>query len=714
MKTSALEILNTTFGYPAFREPQQAVIEQVTNGGDALVLMPTGGGKSLCYQIPALLREGTGIVVSPLIALMQDQVSALQMLGIRAGFLNSSLQAGEVRNTEEALLSGELDLLYLAPERLNQLRTLDLLSQCQISLFAIDEAHCVSQWGHDFRVDYLQLNILAERFPDVPRIALTATADARTREEIVERLALKNARTFVRGFDRPNIYYHIAEKKQAKNQLLQFLHNQHRDDAGIVYCLSRAKVESTAAWLSEEGYQALPYHAGMSGEARAQHQKRFLSEDGIIIVATIAFGMGIDKPDVRFVAHLDLPKSVEAYYQETGRAGRDGEPATAWMVYGLQDAIKLRQMLDSSTADDEHKRIERHKLEAMLGLCEVTGCRRQVLLNYFGDTLQEPCGNCDSCLNPAETWDATEAARKALSCVFRTGQRFGVNHIIDVLLAKATDKVTQHSHTQLSTWGIGQELSNNQWRSVFRQLVAHGYLHVNAEAFGAFQLTELCRPVLRGEKTLFLRKESEKAAKQRRKKKTRPGVENVELWDALRACRLTLANENNVPPFTVFHDATLMDMMQKMPQSEEAMLAINGVGDVKMQRYGAAFLRVIAAHGDNVSKQSSASNTRQQTLDMLRSGVSVQDIAVERTLKVDTIYAHASSAIAQGDLALSSVLVDTSPHVIEAIQDALIELDAIDANAPLKPVFELLDGEFDYGVLRCVRADLLFQDEFAH
>ena len=441
MTQSAQDILNTYFGYSTFREPQQAVIDVVVDGGDALVLMPTGGGKSLCYQIPALMRDGTGVVISPLIALMQDQVAALEQVGIRAAFLNSTLDAASVRQVEADLQAGELDMLYLAPERLNQPRTMDLLSSGTISLFAIDEAHCVSQWGHDFRADYLQLNILGERFPCVPRIALTATADERTRKEIVERLALNNAEIFVRGFDRPNIQYRITEKKTAKNQLLRFLHNEHKDDAGIVYCLSRAKVESTAAWLCDEGYTALPYHAGMSSAERAKNQQRFLSDEGVIIVATIAFGMGIDKPDVRFVAHLDLPKSVEAYYQETGRAGRDGLPSTAWMVYGLQDAIKLRQMLDSSDANDDFKRIERHKLEAMLGLCEITSCRRQALLSYFGDTLEDPCGNCDSCLYPAETWDATESAQKALSCVFRTGQRFGVAHVIDVLLGKETAKV---------------------------------------------------------------------------------------------------------------------------------------------------------------------------------------------------------------------------------------------------------------------------------
>ncbi len=710
MNNTSLDLLNNVFGYPAFREPQEAVIDLLVEGGDALVLMPTGGGKSLCYQIPALLRQGVGVVISPLIALMQDQVAALQQLDLNAAFLNSTLDAVSVRDIEARLAAGDLDLLYLAPERLNQTYTLNLLSRCPIALFAIDEAHCVSQWGHDFRADYLQLNILAEQFPSVPRIALTATADARTRKEIIERLALNNAQVFVRSFDRPNIQYRITEKQNVKTQLLHFLHNNHRNDAGIVYCLSRSKVDSTAAWLSAKGYNALPYHAGMSTGDRALHQRRFLNEEGVIIVATIAFGMGIDKPDVRFVAHLDLPKSIEAYYQETGRGGRDGEPATAWMVYGLQDVIKLRQMLDNSEADDEHKRVERHKLEAMLGFCEVTTCRRQVLLNYFGETREQACGNCDACLNPAETWDATEAVRKALSCVYRSGQRFGVSHLVDVLLGRDTAKIRQHGHERISTWGIGKELDAQQWRSVFRQLVAHGHLHVNAEAFGALQLTEICRSILRGEQNVALRREHKQKPGQKLRRKEHAPVGSA-LWEALRECRRQLATVNNVPPYAIFHDATLMEMMQRMPQSEQALLAISGVGGKKLERFGADFLRVIQQHSvDVTSGGGGVSDTQQTSVAMLKSGLDVVQVARERELTEDTIYRHASQAIETGELAIGEALSFSNTD-IETIQDALIELDAVDASKALKPVYTLLDGQYTYGELRCVRADMLFHGD---
>ena len=468
------QVLHEVFGYESFRPLQGEIIHEVASGGDALVLMPTGGGKSLCYQVPALVRSGTAIVISPLIALMQDQVAALRELGVRAAFLNSTMDFEQARATEYALSTGELDLLYCAPERLIQPRTLELLHDASISLFAIDEAHCVSQWGHDFRSDYLQLAVLANEFPSIPRIALTATADERTRKEIAERLSLTEARHFISGFDRPNIQYRIAPKTNANKQLLDFIKAEHEGDCGIVYCLSRNKVDATAKMLAQKGYTALPYHAGLPSNDRAHNQERFLREDGVIIVATIAFGMGIDKPDVRFVAHLDLPKSLEAYYQETGRAGRDGKPSTAWMVYGLQDVIKLRQMLEASQGNDHFKRVERQKLDAMLGLCEVTKCRRQVLLNYFGDELEVPCGNCDTCLNPPETWDGTVAVQKALSCVFRTGQRFGVTYLIDVLRGSENERVRQSGHHQVSTYGIGIELSVTEWKSVFRQLVANG------------------------------------------------------------------------------------------------------------------------------------------------------------------------------------------------------------------------------------------------
>ncbi|MTI98802.1 MAG: DNA helicase RecQ [Marinobacter adhaerens] len=594
------QVLHEVFGYESFRPLQGDIIREVSEGRDALVLMPTGGGKSLCYQVPALVRSGTAIVISPLIALMQDQVAALKELGVRAAFLNSTMDFEQARATEYALMTGELDLLYCAPERLIQPRTIELLHDASISLFAIDEAHCVSQWGHDFRSDYLQLSMLAEQFPGVPRIALTATADERTRKEIAERLSLTGARHFVSGFDRPNIQYRIAPKTNANKQLLDFIKAEHEGDCGIVYCLSRNKVDATAKTLAQKGYTALPYHAGLSSEQRAHHQERFLREDGVIIVATIAFGMGIDKPDVRFVAHLDLPKSLEAYYQETGRAGRDGKPSTAWMVYGLQDVIKLRQMLESSQGNDHFKRVERQKLDAMLGLCEVTSCRRQVLLRYFGDELERPCGNCDTCLNPPETWDGTVAVQKALSCVFRTGQRFGVTYLIDVLRGSENERILQAGHHQVSTYGIGTELSANEWKSVFRQLVANGYLRADPEGYGALQLTEECRPLLKGRQTIELRKDpvvkkaAGRASGGRSSAPVKDQITDQAGWDALRACRKELADKQGVPPYVIFHDTTLFGMLERKPRTLEELAEVSGVGAAKLEKYGEIFLEAIA------------------------------------------------------------------------------------------------------------------------
>ncbi|MBK6737146.1 MAG: DNA helicase RecQ [Haliea sp.] len=602
---NAQQILQSVFGYESFRDPQDDIIQTVIAGGDALVLMPTGGGKSLCYQIPALARPGCGIVISPLIALMQDQVSAMRQLGVRASYLNSTLDAGEARDVERALLTGQLDLLYIAPERLTQERCLALLEQSSIALFAIDEAHCVSQWGHDFRADYLQLSLLHERFPAIPRIALTATADERTRAEIIMRLDLAGARQFIAGFDRPNIRYRIALKTNPRAQLLRFLKEEHAEDAGIVYCLSRNKTEEIAHWLQAQGFNALPYHAGLPATLRAHHQARFLREESVIVVATIAFGMGIDKPDVRFVAHLDMPKTVESYYQETGRAGRDGEPADAWMIYGLQDVIKLRQMMASSEGGEEHKRAEQHRLNAMLGLCEITTCRRVSLLSYFGDTLAQPCGNCDTCLEPVDTWDGTEAARKALSVVYRTGQRFGVTHLIDVLLGAQTDKILQFNHQHLPTHGVGKELDNAQWRSVFRQLVARGYLSVDLAQFGALRLEEKCRPLLRAQQTIELRRDAGKAightggnkgGNKVARQQTRtalPADIDVGLWEALRECRRLLAEEQGVPPYVIFHDRSLKEMCALQPRTPLEFGRITGVGERKLDKYGAAFLRVI-------------------------------------------------------------------------------------------------------------------------
>lgn len=603
MSTTPEDVLSSTFGYSQFRGQQRAIIDEVLAGRNALVLMPTGGGKSLCYQIPSMMRAGTGIVVSPLIALMQDQVDALRQLGVRAGFLNSSLTPQQQQAVIQALQAGELDLLYVAPERLIQPQMLALLKSVPIALFAIDEAHCVSQWGHDFRADYLQLSLLESQFPEVPRIALTATADVNTRQEIVERLGLVGARQFVSGFDRPNIQYRITQKQNPRQQLLRFLRQEHAGDAGIVYCMSRRKVDDTAAWLTEQGFTALPYHAGLDAETRQRHQQRFLREDGVIIVATIAFGMGIDKPDVRFIVHLDLPKSLEAYYQETGRAGRDGLPATAWMVYGLQDVIKLRQMMDNSQGNDAFKRVERQKLDAMLGLCEISSCRRQALLNYFGEHSgkDDPgyCGNCDACLNPAPTWDGTEAAQKALSCVYRTGQRFGVNHLIDVLHGAENDKIFQWGHQHLSTFGIGRDLDRRTWQSVFRQLVARGYLGVDHSTYGGLHLTDKSRAVLRGEERLALRTDVRDAAAPSKRSRSQPAdIEDADLplWQALRQCRKRLAEEHDVPPYVIFHDATLRDMVHYRPGNEQQLLRINGVGQGKLDKYGAAFLSVINDH----------------------------------------------------------------------------------------------------------------------
>ncbi|WP_066966049.1 DNA helicase RecQ [Microbulbifer sp. Q7] len=591
-------ILEHTFGYTGFRGDQQDIIESLVRGEDALVLMPTGGGKSLCYQIPALARPGCGIVISPLIALMQDQVEALRAAGVSAAFLNSSLDFRSAQEIEQQLLGGELKLLYLAPERLLQPRTLELLAQAEVALFAIDEAHCVSQWGHDFRADYLQLSCLHQRFPQVPRVALTATADQRTRQEIAQRLDLSDARHFISSFDRPNIQYRIAPKNNPKRQLLQFLTSEQQGHAGVIYCLSRNKVESTAEWLQQQGFNALPYHAGLPSEMRADHQRRFLREEGVVMVATIAFGMGIDKPDVRFVAHLDLPKSVEAYYQETGRAGRDGDPATALLLYGLEDVVKLSQMAATSEGSEEHKRQERQRLDAMLGLCEITSCRRRALLRYFNETLEADCGNCDTCLEPPATWDASDASRKLMSCIYRTGQRFGAAHVIDVLRGADTEKIRQFNHNQLSTYGIGSDLSANEWRAVTRQLVVRGYLQVNAEAFNALQLTEQCRRVLRGEEALQLRTLPKAPARATRESGgARAAVEiadhDLPLWDALRALRKSLAEERGVPPYVVFHDATLREMLTARPRNDAEMLAISGIGDSKLARFGAPFLDLI-------------------------------------------------------------------------------------------------------------------------
>ena len=705
MLDQAQRILKDVFGYDSFRGNQGAIIEQVAGGGDALVLMPTGGGKSLCYQVPGLLREGLTVVVSPLIALMDDQVATLDELGIAAVALNSTLSLDDQREIAERLRRNEIKMLYLAPERLVQPRMLAFLQRLQIGLFAIDEAHCVSQWGHDFRPEYLQLGQLAELFPEVPRIALTATADKRTREEIVQRLKLEGAQRFLSSFDRPNIFYRIVPKDQPRKQLLGFL-AERRGDAGIVYCLSRKKVEETAAYLSEQGFPALPYHAGLPNELRAFHQKRFLNEEGLIMVATIAFGMGIDKPNVRFVAHLDLPKSLEAYYQETGRAGRDGLPADAWMAYGLQDVIFLKQMLNNSEGDERHKRVEQHKLDAMLALCEETRCRRQALLAYFDEVLPEPCGHCDNCIDGVQTWDATEPARQALSAIYRSGQRYGVGHLVDVLLGRDNEKVRSLGHQHLSVFGVGKGLSESEWRSLFRQLVARGLADVDLDGFGGLRLSDSCRPLLRGEVPLELRREvaskSVKPAGSAASQLVRS--EERETWEALRTLRRKLAEEHGVPPYVIFPDATLLEMLRSQPATLGDMARISGVGARKLERYGQAFLDVLQG---SAAPAKSPADLRHELITLARAGMTPAQIARQLDCSEKNVYTLLAEAIGEQLLSLEQAL-DLPEELLDEIQEAFLDADGeLPSVAALAPQFA---GRVPEAVLFCVRASL--QAEF--
>lgn len=599
MSAAARDVLRRVFGLDAFRGEQEAIVDHLIGGGNAVVLLPTGGGKSLCYQIPALVRPGTGVVVSPLIALMQDQVTALAELGVAAEVLNSSLDPRTQGEVERRFLEGELDLLYVAPERLLTERFLGLLERARLALFAIDEAHCVAQWGHDFRPEYLGLAILAERFAGVPRIALTATADPPTRREILERLALGDAKLFVASFDRPNLRYRVVDKGDGgRKQLLAFLRDEHPRDAGIVYRFSRAKVDSTAAFLVEQGISALPYHAGMDSEARRRTLARFQREDGIVVVATVAFGMGIDKPDVRFVAHLDPPKSLEAYHQETGRAGRDGLPADAWMTYGLADVVQLRALIESGEAPPERKSVERRKLDQLLAYCETTSCRRSVLLRYFGEESSPRCGNCDTCLEPIATWDATIAAQKVLSAALRTGERFGAQHLVDVLLGQKTEKVERNRHDRLPTFGVGTELDERRWRGVVRQLVARGYLKTDVDGYNTLALTHRARPLLRGEEKIELRIERE-VVKRTRKRKVPRAVEGsifpeARLFERLRALRTELAKAAAVPPYVIFHDATLREIANRKPATLDELATLPGIGQKKLERYGEQLLAMLA------------------------------------------------------------------------------------------------------------------------
>lgn len=724
-RENALQVLRTRFGYDNFRSDQAEIIDHLVHGNDALVLMPTGGGKSLCFQIPSIVREGVGIVVSPLIALMQDQVDALQQLGISAAFLNSTLAYGDVLHIERQLLNNELDMLYIAPERLMTDRFQQLMGQFPIALFAIDEAHCVSQWGHDFRPEYIQLSILHERFPTIPRVALTATADAVTHQEIVNKLGLNEARQFLSSFDRPNIQYRITVKDNPKGQLLRFLREEHEGDSGIIYCLSRKGVEDTAKWLQKEGYRALPYHAGMDAPTRQRYQRRFLQEDNIIIVATVAFGMGIDKPDVRFVAHMNLPKSLEGYYQETGRAGRDGQKSTAWMVYNLADVVMLRKILANSEAHEDHKRLEQRKLDALLGYCETHRCRRQVLLSYFNETLTKPCGNCDTCLEKVETIDGTVIAQKALSCVYRTGQRFGAGHLIDILLGKNNDRIERLGHDQLSTYGIGTELTDKEWKSVFRQLIAANLLRVDIAGHGGLLLTHNSKFVLRGEKELQLRKDpiQQKTRRKFPKKsdKSFKDPQAQELWEALRKLRLEIAREQKVPPYVIFHDSTLRDMVAHCPKTLGEMRKISGVGESKLDRYGDDFIELINQfedfHGvdekeiyqkkvETVPKTAigELSPTIVESMTLIQQGWTLEQVAVERNLTLPTVVSHLATAIEAGKIRIMEVISISNQEIDEILKATLMQPKA-DQNK-LSPIHEYLEGIYDYTTLKLVRAHL--------
>ena len=736
---TAEEILRTYFGYVSFREHQKEIIHHIAEGGDAFVLMPTGSGKSLCYQIPGMLRNGVGVVVSPLIALMQDQTDALRQMDIRADYLNSSLNLEQIRETEQRVLRGQTDLLYVAPERLMTTAFQRFLKHIPIALFAIDEAHCISQWGHDFRPEYLQLALLIEEFPGVPRIALTATADPMTRKEILQKLRLMHARQFVSSFDRPNICYRVEPRQGGLKQLIIYLRTEHEGNSGLIYCLTRKMTERVAAQLAQLGFNALPYHAGLSQEMRADHQRRFLREEKVIVVATVAFGMGIDKPDVRFVVHLGMPKTMEAYYQETGRAGRDGQPSEALMLYNLADVVMMRKIMAESGGDDQFKQIQRQKSDAMLGYCESTRCRRQVLLGYFGEELKNACGNCDVCQGKVETYNGTVAAQKALSCVYRTGQRFGAAHLSNVLIGNANEKIRRCRHDCVSTFGVGKEFSYKEWMSVYRQLVAAGLIGTDSNKMGGFYLAPPSRSVLKGEQTVLLRKDPspapmdyrliKKIPKTKVRKLTFDEPVLAALWEKLRMLRMEFATEANVPPYVVFHDTTLSEMVINLPISLEEMGELHGIGAKKLERYGDKFLTVISEymlehdltpperHGkkeappepdrepessDNLAAPLPA--TVLETFRLLQEGKTPEAIAADRELKVSTIYGHLADLIERGLLSADEVITLERNEVRE-IEDALRALPEDQQNA-LKPVFDQFNGKYNYAFIRCIRSGL--------
>ena len=718
---SPRSVLRTVFGFDEFRGDQAAIIDHMLGGGDALVLMPTGGGKSMCYQIPAILRPGVGIVVSPLIALMKNQVDALRLAGVRAAYINSSMPASDASSAEQAMQRGEYDLVYVAPERLVTERFLGVLRRTQLALFAIDEAHCVSQWGHDFRPEYIQLNQLHEQFPLVPRLACTATADEPTRQEIIQKLSLETAQVYVTGFDRPNIRYTIVPKRDAMQQLLRFIKERHPKSAGIVYCFTRQNTEDTAHWLTAHGFEALPYHAGLDQPTRALHQQRFLEEARLIICATVAFGMGIDKPDVRFVAHTVIPKTIEAYYQETGRAGRDGLPADAWMLYSVGDVTKMRRLIDMSDADEPHKKMERRRLELLVRLCETAHCRRAVLLATFGDTLPEPCGNCDACLEHIDIVDGTIPAQKLLSCIGRTGERFGGKHVIDVLLGISTERVLKLGHEKLPTFGVGTELTQREWESALRQLVAQNLVAVKSGEYAVLELNAASAAVLRGERKVELRRERTPPRTGRARKSAGDlaqaaavvDVSGSPLWEALRALRQVLAKQAAVPPFVVMHDAVLRQIVGVLPASMQALRQVKGLGVHKIERYGNQILALVAQHTGRTAPEVRSSfdgdfgpinSTTLATLELLKRGVSPEQIALERNLSPNTVHEHCSRAIASGSVALRAVVTISESEII-TIEE---QMRKVPDGEPLKlkPIFEAFGGRYSYGILKCVYAGM--------